>query len=170
MLFQIAWEKSIKSWCVQLCQYWLLSDCGQFLKLERPDCATDNLYGHAQLGSYWYWIDIDLLWDIWNCAIRTRHQRPRSGFEIHISNMWNMWHGHKPDICQFWYTTALFWPVKIWSKLATIGQNIVLSMLKSIHSWKSTPLSVVTVVTNISYVWKEHWWIMASANCTDIII
>ena len=34
---------------------------------------------------------------------------------------------------------------------AKIGQNFVLSLLKSTPAWKSTPPSVVTVVTNISY-------------------
>ena len=81
VLFQTALEKSINSWCVQLCQYWLLSDCGQFLKLERPDCATDNLYEHAQLGSYWYrywywcWIDIDILCDSLDYTTRSSKGR-----------------------------------------------------------------------------------------------
>ena len=43
-----------------------------------------------------------------------------------------------PDICPFWYTFELFWPffgtpksAQIHKKIANIGQNFALSMLKS---------------------------------------
>ena len=58
-----------------------------------------------------------------------------------------------PDICKFWYTIALFSPVKVHpkvcefiTKLAIIGQI----MLKSSPAWKSTPSPVLMVLTNIS--------------------
>ena len=60
---------------------------------------------------------------------------------------------HIPDICKFWYTIALFSPVKVHpkvcefiTKLAIIGQI----MLKSSLAWKSTPSPVLMVLTNIS--------------------
>ena len=58
-----------------------------------------------------------------------------------------------PDICKFWYTIALFSPVKVHpkvcefiTKLAIVGQI----MLKSSLAWKSTPSPVLMVLTNIS--------------------
>ena len=68
-----------------------------------------------------------------------------------------------PDICQFWYTLALFKPVKVYHqfpkiatkqpKLAKIGQNFGFTMPKSTPAWKkyNTDGREVTVVANISY-------------------
>ena len=68
------------------------------------------------------------------------------------------------DISQFWYTTALFWPLEStpksdwiyqnWPKRVEMRQNFAHSMLKVHWLEKSTPLLVVTVVTNISDGWR----------------
>ena len=69
-----------------------------------------------------------------------------------------------PDICQFWYSSALFRPVKsttrsalICDKIALTGQNRpifrVLYAKKYTALKTSTPPLVVTVVTSISYGW-----------------
>ena len=91
------------------------------------------------------------------CKCLPREQKsPTSSWAAAVSS-------HIPDICQFWYTTALFRPVKvqrkvrkfstIWLKLANIDLDFAFSMLKSPPAWKKSSLPlVVAVVTIISYV------------------
>ena len=62
-----------------------------------------------------------------------------------------------PDICQFWYTTALFRPIKAhWKvhKIAKTGQkrpSFAFSMLKNTPAWKKHTTASAAVLTNISY-------------------
>ena len=60
-----------------------------------------------------------------------------------------------PDVCQFWYTTSLFWPVKIHQKcykIAQIGQKGQNFVFQKVHRLEKSTLSpVLAVVTNISY-------------------
>ena len=76
--------------------------------------------------------------------------------------------GHSiPHICQFWYTTAIFRPLKSTSKtpqfharkpkICHIGQNFTLTMLKSTLDFKSTPPPVLAVLTcNGSILILQH--------------
>ena len=64
----------------------------------------------------------------------------------------------KPDICQFWSTTALFSSVKVHQKVHKFATKlprlakILRSLCKKRHQLEeSTPPPVVAVVTNMSY-------------------
>ena len=49
-------------------------------------------------------------------------------------------------------------------KIAKNGQNSVFSILKSTPAWKSTPLLVLVVLTNMSYACCILWFLMFSSR------